>query len=163
MFSAFTPPFLKCEIHSPWRPSLRALWFRGSESNSMCFITCLSNPGKGKHMSQWNTIEFRLCVDFSPILTRHIQRNKSPFPDSADLICSSSSTSSSESSQCRRLCLPLSLFFFFFQLPIRLVASLVAVYSPHRQKEKRAISSPDLPLLSKYKRGADLLDTYISW
>lgn len=113
LFSAFTPPFLKYEIHSPWRPSLRALWFRGSESNSMCFITCLSNPGKGKHMSQWNTIEFRLCVDFSPILTRHIQRNKSPSPDSADLICSSSTSSSSESSQCRRLCLPLFFFFFF--------------------------------------------------
>lgn len=61
-------------------------------------------------------------------------------------------------------CVCLSFFFFsVFQLPIRLVASLVAVCSPRRQKEKRAISSPDLPLLSKYKRGADLLDTYISW
>lgn len=35
--------------------------------------------------------------------------------------------------------------------------------SPPGQKEKYAISSPDLPLLSKYEWGVDLLDTYISW
>lgn len=50
-----------------------------------------------------------------------------------------------------------------FQLPIRLVASLVAVYACRQEKEERAISSPELPLLSKHKCGADLLDTYISW
>lgn len=31
------------------------------------------------------------------------------------------------------------------------------------QQQKYAISSPDLPLLSKREWGGDLLDTYISW
>lgn len=35
--------------------------------------------------------------------------------------------------------------------------------SPPWQQEKYAISSPDLPLLSKCEWGVDLLDTYISW
>lgn len=94
-------------------------------------------------------------MDFSPILTRYTQiKQKSSltlsleesalFLRAASIICC--------------VCL-----LFFFQLPIRLVASLVAMYSYRQEKEERAISSPELPLLSKHKRGADLLDTYISW
>lgn len=78
-------------------------------------------------------------------------------PNSLYIICYAES-SSFQSTQCSSLCLS-----FFFQLPIRIVASPVAVYFSPRQKEKYAISSPDLLLLSKYEQGVDLLDTYISW
>lgn len=106
-------------------------------------------------MSQGNTIEFRLYVDFSPILTPSIQmREKSLLTLSLGekllLLLSAASL----------VCLVCLLL---FQRPIRLVASLVAVYACRQEKEERAISSPELPLLSKHKCGADLLDTYISW
>lgn len=48
------------------------------------------------------------------------------------------------------------------RLPVSLAASLAAESSSRQGKEERAISSPELPSLSKHKRGADLLDTYIS-
>lgn len=51
----FSLPFLNMKfisIHITLNTISGALGFRGSKSNSVCFITCLSNPGKGKHMSR---------------------------------------------------------------------------------------------------------------
>lgn len=59
------PPLLLLLLHpSLWGPSPRVLWSTRSLSNSVCFITCLSNPGKGKHMFSRNTTKFRLCMNF---------------------------------------------------------------------------------------------------
>lgn len=94
-------------------------------------------------------------MDFSPLLTRYIQIKQKSF------LTLSLGESALLLRAARAVCYVCLLF--FFQLPIRLVASLVAMYSSRQEKEERAISSPELPLLSKHKRGADLLDTYISW
>lgn len=75
-------------VTSPYTQFLWALWFRASKSNSMCFITCLSNPGKGKHMSRWNTIKFRLSVDILPRFNlTHKTNHIKVCLNSAGLIC----------------------------------------------------------------------------
>lgn len=112
-------------IHITLNTISGALGFRGSKSNSVCFITCLSNPGKGKHMSQWNTIEFRLSVDILPCFNlSHKMNHIKVCPNSVYVICYVESLLLllRESGQRSSLCLP-----FFFQLPIRIVASPVAV------------------------------------
>lgn len=108
---------------------------KGSEeakSNSVGFITCLSNPGKGKHMSQWNMIKFRLSVDILPHFNlSHKMNHIKVYPNSVCIICYMERLLFPVGSQCSSLFLH-----FFFQLPIRIVASLLPVYfSPMAERE----------------------------